>query len=73
MFLSLYCYNKPKIKNKIIYPVLYIPHLKALVCGFIAIGGQALGCISILGHATLKKAVLLHKTANGSHTFSGLY
>ena len=45
--------------------------LKALMCGINAVGAQGCGCMSTFCHAPLKIAVLLHKTANVSHSFSG--
>ena len=47
------------------------PLLKAQMCGINAVGVQGCGCMSAFCHATLKIAVLLHKTANDSHSFSG--
>ena len=49
----------------------YIPLLKALKCGINAVGGQGCGCMSTFCHASLEIAVLLHKTAKASHSFSG--
>ena len=48
-----------------------IPLVKALVCGINAVGAQWCGCMSTFCHTPLKMAVLLHKTANASHSFSG--
>ena len=48
-----------------------IPLLKALKCGINAVGAQGCGCMSTFCHAPRKIAVLLHKTANASHSFSG--
>ena len=45
--------------------------MKALKCGINAVGGQGCGCMSTFCHAPLKIAVLLHKTAKASHSFSG--
>ena len=39
--------------------------------GINAVEAQGCGCISTFYHALLKIAVLLHKTANASHSFSG--
>ena len=41
------------------------------MCGINAVGAQGCGCISTFYYAPLKIAVLLHKTANASHSFSG--
>ena len=41
----------------------YIPHLKALMCGIIAVGAQGCGCMFTFYHAYLKIGVLLHKMA----------
>ena len=41
----------------------YIPLLKALMCGNIAIGAQGCGCMFTFCHAYLKMGVLLHKMA----------
>ena len=49
----------------------YIPLLKALKCGINAVGAQGCGCISTFCHTPLEIAVLLHNTANASHSFSG--
>ena len=49
----------------------YIPFLKALMCGINAVWAQGCGCMFTFCHAPLKIAVLLHKTANASHSFSG--
>ena len=49
----------------------HIPLLKALKCGINSVGAQGRGCMSTFCHAPLKIAVLLHKTANASHSFSG--
>ena len=49
----------------------YIPLLKGLMCGINPVGGQGCGCMSTFFHAPLKIAILLHKTANASHLFSG--
>ena len=48
-----------------------IPLLKGLKCGNNAVGAQGCGCMSTFCHAPGKIAVLLHKTANASHSFSG--
>ena len=48
-----------------------IPLLKGLMCGINAVEAQGCGCMSTFCHAPLKIAVLLHKTANASHSFSG--
>ena len=42
----------------------YIPLLKALMCGIIAVGAQGCGCIFTFCHAYLKMGVLLHKMAS---------
>ena len=44
---------------------------KLLVCGINTVGAQGCGYMSTFYHAPLKIAVLLHKTANASHSFSG--
>ena len=49
----------------------YIPLLKALMCGINAVGAQGSGCMFTFCHAPRKLAVLLHKTANTPHSFSG--
>ena len=41
------------------------------MCGINAVGDQGCGCLSAFCHTPLKIAVLLHKTANDSHSFSG--
>ena len=41
------------------------------MCGINAVGARGCDCISTFFHAPLKIAVLLHKTANDSHSFSG--
>ena len=48
-----------------------IPLLKALKCGINAVGAQGGGCMSTFCHAPQNIAVLLHKPANASHSFSG--
>ena len=47
-----------------------IPLLKALMSVINAVGAQRCGCMSTFCHTPLKIAVLLHKTANTSHSFS---
>ena len=42
---------------------IYIPLLKALMCGIIAVGAQGCGCMFTFCHAYLKMSVLLHKMA----------
>ena len=48
----------------------YVPLLKALMCGINAAGAQGCSCMSTFCHAPQKKALLLHKMANGPYSFS---
>ena len=41
----------------------YIPLLKALMCGIIAVEAQGCGCMFTFCHAYLEMGVLLHKMA----------
>ena len=41
------------------------------MCGINAVGAQGCSCMSTFCHAPLKIAVLLHKTANDSHSLLG--
>ena len=43
---------------------IYIPLLKALMCGIYAVEAQWCGCIFKFCHAYLKMGVLLHKMEN---------
>ena len=41
------------------------------MCGINAVGAQGSGCMFTFCHAPRKLTVLLHKTANAPHSFSG--
>ena len=51
----------------------YIPLLKALMCGIIAVGAQGSGCMFTFCHAPLKAAVLLQKWQRYHIHFRKLY